>query len=72
LNDESLKFGGCTSGSDFLSWRLFSMMFELLGALMQQISQAEILLGDQIQNMLAWCFRVIWRWRRTRRIATIK
>jgi hypothetical protein len=47
-------------------------MLELLGALVQQILQAEILLGDQIQNMLAWCFKVIqWR-RRTHRIAAIK
>ncbi len=32
---------------------------ELLGVAMQQISQVEIPLGDQIQNMLAWCFKVI-------------
>jgi hypothetical protein len=47
-------------------------MFELLGASVQQISQVEILLGDQDQNMLAWGFKVIQRWRQTRRIAAIK
>ena len=42
---------------DFLSWQLFSMMFELLGASVQQISQAEILgrselLGAVMQQIL--------------------
>jgi hypothetical protein len=38
---------------DFVSWQQFLMIFKLLGAFLQQISQVEILLGDQFQDMLA-------------------
>jgi hypothetical protein len=35
------------------------MIFELLGAFLQQILQVEILLGDQFQEMLAQDFKEI-------------
>jgi hypothetical protein len=40
-------------------WQQFLMIFKLLGAFLQQILQVEILLGDQIQDMLAQDFKEI-------------
>jgi hypothetical protein len=48
------------------------MIIKLLGAFLQQISQVEILLGDQFQDMLAEDFKEVRRWGRTHRTATIK
>jgi hypothetical protein len=48
------------------------MIIKLLGAFLQQISQVEILLGDQFQDMMAWDFKKIQRQQRTHRTATIK
>jgi hypothetical protein len=42
-----------------MSWRQFLMIFKLLLAFLQQILQAEILLGDQFQDMLAQDFKEI-------------
>jgi hypothetical protein len=38
---------------------IFDDFFKLLGAFLQQISQVEILLGDQFQDMLAQDFKEI-------------
>jgi hypothetical protein len=57
---------------DLVLWQQFLMIIKLLGAFLQQILQVEILLGDQLQDMLARAFKEV-RWRRrTRRTATIK
>jgi hypothetical protein len=48
------------------------MIFKLLEAVLQQILQVEILLGDQFQDMLAQDLKEIRRRQQTRRIATIK
>jgi hypothetical protein len=51
-----LAFGLLLLLLDFVLWQQFLMIIELLGAFLQQILQVEIILGDQIQDMLAQGF----------------
>jgi hypothetical protein len=44
---------------DFVLWQQFLMIVKLLAAFLQQISQVEILLGDQFQDMLAQDFKEV-------------
>jgi hypothetical protein len=43
----------------FLLCQQFLMIIKLLGAFLQQISQVEILLGDQFQDKLAQDFKEV-------------